>query len=223
MKKIICGLSIILLILIPITVNAIDITVDLVLDTQDISISKENNTFEIILKLGEFINIESTDVLGYTAIIDYDTSIIDYIDVIGQNGWNVEYNSSNNKIVGDTTNAKQNTDITKIIFHVKEDKLNQKTSTKIKLSKIEISDGNLKIETQREVTVNLLNKEQAKKDVQEVHDIKIIEGEKAISTVTATSKLVLPKAGTSEIILITIIILTILMIIFKIKSRKIKY
>ena len=70
--------------------------------------------------------------------------------------------------------------------------------------------------------------EASSKDLQKVNNIKditVIQGENTIDATTTVSNQVdkLPNAGMKKSIIIAICVLVILVIIFKIKSRKIKY
>ena len=215
MKKTIYILALILvIILFPLTVNAAGIDVKLTSEEQEYSVTNETDTINLKISLGDFVNIQNGIVLGCTAILDYDSSIIEEVTVTGENGWNVNYNKANNKILCDTNNAMPN-----------KKKINWDKQTKISLNNIELSDGEFKITSQKSVTINLKNNKTDSNIAQKVSDIKIIAGEKAINTTVSqrNNEITLPNAGNSTWLVVIIVILILLMILFKFKSRKIKY
>lgn len=227
MKKTIYILALtITIILIPLTVHAAGIDVKLISKEQDYNITDENDTINLKMDLGDFVNIQSRIPLGCTAILDYDTSIINEVTITGENGWNASYNKVNNKILCDTSSAIPNTEIATINLKLNRQEIKGNMQTKISLNNIELSDGDFKITSQKTVTVNLKNDSKTDSDIaQKVSDIKIIAGEKAINA-TASQRnkdITLPNAGNSAWMLVAIITLIILMILFKFKSRKIKY
>ena len=211
MKKTIYILALILvIILFPLTVNAAGIDVKLTSEEQEYNVTNETDSINLKISLGDFVNIQNGIVLGCTAILDYDSSIIEEVTVTGENAWNVNYNKANNKILCDTNNAMPNTEIATI---------------ELKLNNIELSDGEFKITSQKSVTINLKNNKTDSNIAQKVSDIRIIAGEKAINTTVSqrNNEITLPNAGNSTWLVVIIVILILLMILFKFKSRKIKY
>ena len=226
MKKTIYILALILvIILFPLTVNAAGIDVKLTSEEQEYSVTNETDTINLKISLGDFVNIQNGIVLGCTAILDYDSSIIEEVTVTGENCWNVNYNKANNKILCDTNNAMPNTEIATIELKLNRQQINGDKQTKISLNNIELSDGEFKITSQKSVTVNLKNNKTDSDIAQKVSDIKIIAGEKAINTTVSqrNNEITLPNAGNSTWLVVIIVILILLMILFKFKSRKIKY
>ncbi len=129
-------------------------------------------------------------------------------------------------IVTSEKDAIQNTEIATIELKLNRQQINGDMQTKISLNNIELSDGDFKISSQKSVTVNLKNDSKTDNDIaQKVSDIKIIAGEKAINATASqrNNDITLPNAGSSAWMLVAIITLIILMILFKFKSRKIKY
>ena len=202
MKKTIYILALtIAVILIPLTVHAAGIDVKLTSKEQEYNITDENDTINLKIGLGDFVNIQSRIPLGCTAILD-------------------------NKILCDTCSAIPNTEIATINLKLNMQEIKGNMQTKISLNNIELSDGDFKISSQKSVTVNLKNDNRIDNDIaQKVSDIKIIAGEKAINATASqrNNDITLPNAGSSAWMLVAIITLIILMILFKFKSRKIKY
>ena len=140
------------------------------------------------------------------------------------NDWSASFN--NNMILGDTSKVKANTDITKISFKIKEENISNKENTTIRLKNILLSDGDFETTTEKQITINFTNENASKtQKVNNIKDITVIQGENTIDTTATVSNQVnkLPNAGMKKSIIIAICVLVILVIIFKIKSRKIKY
>lgn len=140
------------------------------------------------------------------------------------NGWSASFN--NNMILGDTSKVKANTDITKISFKIKEENISNKENTTIRLKNILLTDGDFETTTEKQITINFTNENATgTQKINNIKDVTVIQGENTVDATTTTSNQInkLPDAGIRESIIIAICILVILVIIFKIKSRKIKY
>lgn len=223
-KKYICIGLLLLFLMMPIVVNAAGIDINLKSDTQEYKITNSSRTFDIYIQLEEFVNIENGIPLGCSAILDYDTSLIEDVEIIGQNGWNVSYNKSNSKLICDTDNAIPKTQIAKITLKARQGKIVSKENCNIMLKNIELSDGSFKIEMQKNINVKLINGERTDVELpQKVDDIEIIAGEMAINNKSQNPNIELPNAGNSSILIILIIVAIVLMIIFKFKAKDIKY
>lgn len=232
MKKKISIIScffVLILILIPQIVNAATIDMELTASEKEIEVTKNKDT-EVILKinLGNFTNIPDEIVLGYTATLKYDSSIFDDdITVTGKNGWNIEYNQLTGKMISDTASAKANTQIAEIKLKLRKDNLDKNQITTIRLADIVLSDGYFEINLEKEEKINIINRmyEAKNNETQEVTDfISTVPAQNTFNTLISTAnKSQLPNAGTKKIIIVAIFILTILMVFFKFKSRKIKY
>ena len=161
---------------------------------------------------------------GYTANIEYDNSIFEGMTVEGINDWNASFN--NNMILGDTSKAKANTDIAKITLKIKKENISNKKNTTIRLKNILLTDGDFEITADKQITINFTNENASKtQKINNIKDVTVIQGENTVDATTTVSNQVnkLPNAGMKKSIIIAICVLAILVIIFKIKSRKIKY
>ena len=221
MKRTIVICCMIILLIIPITVYSANIELNLVASNQNYTINRTGQKIEISIELGNFININEGTTLGYTATLNYDTSIFEEVTVTGENGWNTLYNEENYMIQGDTEKAKSNTKIAKIELTLKEENIKRNDITKIKLKDIIISDGNFEIKQDKEIEINLTNKTVEEK-TQEITDIQVLTGENSKKAMASTQEDILPDVGLKRNIIIAIAILIIIMIIFRIKARKIK-
>lgn len=129
-------------------------------------------------------------------------------------------------ILGDTANGKANTEIAKISFKINSSNVSNKESTNISLKNLIITDGDFEISSDKQITINLAN-QNSKGNTQKIEQIKevtTVSAEEPVNTTSSTSqRAILPNAGTKGNLIVAIIVLLILTVIFKIKSRKIKY
>lgn len=129
-------------------------------------------------------------------------------------------------ILGDTANGKANTEIAKISFKINSSNVSNKESTNINLKNLIITDGDFEISSDKQITINLTNEktEGSTQKVEQVKEITSLSAEEPTNSISSTTQnTVLPKAGIRGNLIIAIIVLLILTVIFKIKSRKIKY
>ena len=210
------------------SVDAATINMQLYSDNEKIQID-DVSTLEVELRLTNFDNIQENTVLGCYAEIDYDKNLLSLNSIEGQNGWNVEFNEETNKIVLDSDSASSNTTIAKMIFDIRTQEITKNENTIIALKDLVLTDGNFKINSELQIQIDILASKANKDDVQILHEVYTTSGEKvennklaALDETTLQDK-ILPYVGNGIAILIAIAILLVLGVIFKIKSRKIKY
>ena len=223
-----CILLIIYILFIPLIVQAATINIDLRTENENYKVTGENDILVIILELRDFVNLPEGEPLGYSGELQYDDSIFEDVEIEGLNGWNVSYNDENKTLVGDTAKAKANSEIAKINFKIKSDNISNMENTVIGLKNVTITNGEFEILAEKQITISLENqiqKDSNQDEVQKISNIKQISTIQAEETEEAKAQEVnnLPKAGLKKNIIITIIGVFVLAIIFKIKSRKIKY
>ncbi len=129
-------------------------------------------------------------------------------------------------ILGDTSSGNANTEVAKISLKINNENVSNKENTTIRLKDMIITDGNFEVSTDKQITINLTSNDENvnTQKVQQIKEITSISGEETIETISSTTqKSTLPNAGMRENIIIAIVVLIIFTIIFKIKSRKIKY
>lgn len=204
----------------------------------------ENNqsTIEVMISLGALENLNSTNgklVLGYEATLDYDSNIIESATIEGLNGWSAIYEASTKKIVGDTTDAKANTNTAKIVLKLKEN-IPDGTSGKISIKKLLLTDGTNDFSFNKDITIekkiiettdnqtnsqsnttntaNTANTQTANTNTTSGNNTTKVN---SATNTTAITKL--PAAGLNNVIILAIGIVIVAAIIFKFKSRKIKY
>ena len=210
------------------SVKAATINMKLLPNKEQIEIDDET-TIEIQLSLTEFDNIPENTILGCYAEIEYDKELLSFNSIEGQNGWNVEFNEETNKLVLDTNSAKANTVIVKIVFNINTNEISKNENTTINLKNIVLTDGNFKINSELQTQVKILASKRNQDDVQRVGELYTTSGQKITNNKlssldeTTLQDRILPYVGNGTAILVVIGILLVLILIFKIKSRKIKY
>lgn len=209
------------------------------------TVKETEKTVELILSLGSFTEIEEGIPLGYQGTLTYDENLFSGITVEGLNGWTVSYESSTKVFMGEIDVAKANTQIAKITLTIKEGVANG-TSGKISFSNILLTDGTNDFTFNKEVTVTVENNtsEENNNQNQENEETKPSEENKEESesnketnsnvstnsssikgsnTDKTTASTKLPAAGLRNILIIAVVIMIVFMVVFKIKSRDIKY
>ena len=211
------------------TVQAVSVQMQMTPEAEEYNVGNDEIVI-INLKLSDFINIEQNTVLGCYAEIEYDTELLNFIGIEGKNGWSSEFDTSTNKIVLDTDNVKENDVIAQIKFEIKEENiLKDENNILIKLKNVVITDGYFRINTEAQTSINVLSDRENKDKPQEITEIytesaQKLENSKLYTTdETVLKNKTLPFVGNNLILIIAIGMLLILVIIFKIKSRKIKY
>lgn len=196
--------------------------------TKEQTITQEDKTVILTLSFGKFMAIEENPLLGYEAILEYDENIFEKVTIEGLNGWVVNYSDMTKRIVSDPKVGKENTDIAKLTFTLKEEvKLGTAT---IKLKDILLSDDINDFEYNKEskIIIKEVEKEETKPTpIQPDNTLKQPAEDK---TVTSNTKLEptkattqIPHAGIKSIVTIIIIVIIIAIIsIIKYKSIEIK-
>ena len=209
------------------------------------TIKETEKTVELILSLGSFTEIEEGIPLGYQGTLTYDENLFSGITVEGLNGWTVSYESSTKVFMGEIDVAKANTQIAKITLTIKDGVANG-TSGKVSFSNILLTDGTNDVTFNKEVTLTFENDttEENNNQNQENEEIKPPEENneesesnketnsnistnsssiKGSNTDKTTASTKLPAAGLRNILIIAVVIMIVFMVVFKIKSRDIKY
>ena len=204
------------------------------------TINEDAKTVELTLSLGDFTGVEDGATLGYQATLEYDKNMFQSVEVEGLNGWTANYESSTKVLLGDVDKANPNTDITKITLTLKDD-VQPGTEGKVQINNILLTDGNNDFTFNKEVTVKM--EEEVTTPVEDdntnnsgnngnatnnnssinaniSNNAGMQSGNTDNTTVQATR---LPNTGIENIILVAIAVTIVAIIVFKIKSRDIKY
>lgn len=214
------------------------------------TITEDVKTVELVVSLGSFTGISENIVLGYQTTLEYDTNMFESVAVEGLNGWTATYSPDTNILICDTQNASANTNITKITLTLK-DGVEAGTSGTINLRNIELTDETNDFTYNRTITVRIEEESNPGDNTNTIQDNTTNTNEQnqtgnsvinnnvsATNTSNSASSLnrtnssnvdnttatkVIPKAGMTNILIIGICVVIVAGIIFKIKSRKIKY
>lgn len=215
-------------------------TVNITANTQ--KIEDKQSTIELMISLGALENLSLTNgkiVLGYEATLNYDSNIVESATIEGLNGWTAVYEASTKKIVGDTVDAKANTNTAKIVLKLKEN-IPDGTSGKISIKNLLLTDGTNDFSFNKDITIekkiiettdNQTNSQSnttntantANTQTANTNTTSGSNTTKSNSTTNTTAIKKLPAAGLNNVIILAIGIVIIAAIIFKFKSRKIKY
>lgn len=202
-------------------------------------IEDKQSTIELMISLGALENLSLTNgkiVLGYEATLNYDSNIVESATIEGLNGWTAVYEASTKKIVGDTVDAKANTNTAKIVLKLKEN-IPDGTSGKISIKNLLLTDGTNDFSFSKDITIekksaNTTNNETNSQtnttntsNTQKTNNTTTSGNNTTKSNLTTNTTAItkLPAAGLNNIIILAIGIVIIAAIIFKFKSRKIKY
>lgn len=209
--------------------------------TGETTINSGTNIIELTISLGNFTDIEEGEPLGYEGTITYDEDMFESIEVEGLNGWTDSYEDSTHTLVGETDTSVANIEIAKVTLTLK-DGVEPGTSGKVNFNNILLTDGDNDFTFNREITVtventeeqptpenpesgsgsqNIPNEEPTKENSNTNKNTATIQGGNTDKTTTSASRL--PSAGIKNVLLIALVVAFISMIVFKIKSRDIKY
>lgn len=103
--------------------------------TGDSKITQGTKTVTYTISLGEFQGIADNPMMGYEAVLNYDSNIFSSATVEGLNDWTAQYTETTKRLIGETrTKAEPNKAIAKITLTLKDDA--SVGSTLIKLNNI---------------------------------------------------------------------------------------
>lgn len=182
------------------------------------TIEQGNNTYIIKISLGKFDDVEENKVMAFQTSLEYEENLVESIAVKGINNWVLSYDENSKILLGDVDKAKANQEIGQIEITLKE-KLEVGQKGTIKLNELLLAGDNVEIKTNKEVNFEVVEKPIIQEDKTSENSSNTTNT-KVDDTV---ANKIIPAAGVGSIILISIIIITILAVIFKFKSRKIKF
>ena len=210
------------------SVDAATINMELSSEQNEIEVEKISN-IEVRINLLDFDRISENIVLGCYAEIEYNRDLLELVNIEGQNNWSAEFNDITNKLVLDTDSAKANTTIAIMNFKINEEEITKNENTAIYLKNMILTDGNFEINAELQTNIKIVASKKYQDDVQVLREVYTESGEMLVNNKlnaldeTALKDKILPFVGNGIWILTAIVILIILTVIFKIKSRKIKY
>lgn len=210
------------------SVDAATINMELSSEQNEIEVEKISN-IEVRINLLDFDRISENIVLGCYAEIEYNRDLLELVNIEGQNNWSAEFNDITNKLVLDTDSAKANTTIAIMKFKINKEEITRNENTAIYLKNMILTDGNFEINAELQTNIKIVASKKYQDDVQVLREVYTESGEMLVNNKlnaldeTALKDKILPFVGNGIWILTAIVILIILTVIFKIKSRKIKY
>ena len=212
------------------------------------TINEDTKTVELTLSLEDFTGVEDGATLGYQATLEYDENMFQSVEVEGLNGWTANYESSTKVLLGDVDRANPNIDITKITLTLKDD-VQPGTEGKVQINNILLTDGDNDFTFNKEVTVKVEEKADTPSTGNNTNNENTVNnnstpnsnitnnnssinanisnnagmqsGSSKDNTTAQTTKL--PNTGIENVILVAIAVTIVAIIVFKIKSRDIKY
>lgn len=198
--------------------------------------SYTEDTVVININAGKFTGFEAGGVVNASMTLDYDSSIVTKVEAETYDNWKVDLTESTKRMLISTDKSQDNIQIAKVTFHLNKENLKAEEQT-IAIKEFQIANGSELNETYPEYSYKFTPEESTPTEpeqnqtenqngitgtnnITQNNSINTIQGNKTDSTVAKTK---LPAAGMGKAIAVAILGIVVLAIIFKIKSRKIKY
>ena len=237
MKKIVSIVLFILIICTMLNVNASS-------PTSDVGVYanvKEQSSNKMVIEYGllNFVEVEEGQAMVITMTLDYDTSVISSVQAQGIGNWSASFEEGTKRLVLETNSGKANTGVVQLTFNINQSATINSSNNKITLKDINISEGeNLdKYDENHTFEISLNNDEENGGNTAKPGNNTNTannNGSQNGSTNSRTNSISgnvdktvaknqLPKAGFKNIAVIAIVVIAVAVVIFKIKSRKIKY
>ncbi len=237
MKKIVSIVLFILIICTMLNVNASA-------PTSDVGVYanvKEQSSNKMVIEYGllNFVEVEEGQAMVITMTLDYDTSVISSVQAQGIGNWSASFEEGTKRLVLETNSGKANTGVVQLTFNINQSATINSSNNKITLKDINISEGeNLdKYDENHTFEISLNNDEENGGNTAKPGNNTNTannNGSQNGSTNSKTNSISgnvdktvaknqLPKAGLKNIAIIAIVVIAVAVVIFKIKSRKIKY
>lgn len=236
MKKIVSIVLFILIICTMLNVNASAPASDV-----GVYANAEKQSSKMVIEYGllNFVEVEEGQAMVITMTLDYDTSVISSVQAQGLNNWSASFEEGTKRLVLETNSGKANTGVVQLTFNINQSATINSSNNKITLKDINISEGeNLdKYDENHTFEISLNNDEENGGNTAKPGNNTNTannNGSQNGSTNSRTNSISgnvdktvaknqLPKAGFKNIAVIAIVVIAVAVVIFKIKSRKIKY
>ena len=236
MKKIVSIVLFILIICTMLNVNASAPASDV-----GVYANAEKQSSKMVIEYGllNFVEVEEGQAMVITMTLDYDTSVISSVQAQGLNNWSASFEEGTKRLVLETNSGKANTGVVQLTFNINKSATINSSNNKITLKDINISEGeNLdKYDDNHTFEIPLNNDEENGGNTAKPGNntnTANSNGSQNGSTNSKTNSIAgnvdktvaknqLPKAGFKNIAVIAIVVIAVAVVIFKIKSRKIKY
>ena len=202
---------------------------------------KEQSSNKMVIEYGllNFVEVEDGQAMVITMTLDYDTSVISSVQAQGIGNWSASFEEGTKRLVLETNSGKANTGVVQLTFNINQSATINSSNNKITLKDINISEGeNLdKYDENHTFEISLNNDEENGGNTAKPGNNTNTannNGSQNGSTNSRTNSISgnvdktvaknqLPKAGFKNIAVIAIVVIAVAVVIFKIKSCKIKY
>ena len=207
----------------------------------DISPTSVITWLSSIFNLGDFVGVDENSPLKIIMTLDYDSVLIESIKVRTLDGWTASIAEDSKSITLETNSATPNTEIATIFYYLRAGQGERPGFTYITIGDITISNGTTLNETHEDVLLSYrYSGDFAKPSGEDSNDkdnntlptntnntILISNNQNGqnnysnVDNTVANSKL--PNAGFKNFLILSILILIVCIVVFKIKSKDLKY
>lgn len=196
------------------TIDKTNESIELIVTAPE-TIEEGKEDYIITLFLGELKNIQEEKVMAFQTTLEYNEDLIENIAVKGNNEWILTYSNESKILLGDIDKSKKNKEIGKIEVTLKKDIKPGQKGTIILKDMLFISDKK-QITLNKTIDFEIIEKKEDKQQESNTNNsLNITDNTIANQTI--------PAAGIKQIVVFCIIVGIVLAVIFKFKSRKIKY
>ena len=96
----------------------------------DSKVTQGTKTVTYTISLGDFVGIPENAMMGYEAVLEYDSNVFSSATIEGLNDWTAQYTESTKRLIGETrTKGEANKEIAKITLTLKESLSNPSSRT----------------------------------------------------------------------------------------------
>lgn len=159
MKKILSSIIILCIVLSICSLsNAANGSIEFNFTGDESEIEQGTKTVTYKISLGKFEEITENPMMGYEAVLDYDSDVFKSVSIEGLNGWTAQYSDSTKRLIGETqSKGEEYKEIAKITLTLKDDA--PATTTSIKLKKVVLSvNGVDEYDYEKEVSLKIKEK-----------------------------------------------------------------
>ena len=229
MKKIITSLIVLLMVIVMYQISYATDTSSVEFNFNgDSKITEGTKTVTYTISVGNFQNIADNAIMGYEAVLEYDSNVFSSASIEGLNDWTAQYTESTKRLLGETrTKAEPNKDIAKITLTLKEDAPVGNTTIKLNNVLLTVNDtDDFNYTKEATLTIEAKSEEGKNETTENTTGNTTQQGETKNQTENSTSsntdssefqsltsnkaenksKSVLPKTGTAKIALFVVII-----------------
>lgn len=250
MKKVVSIILFIILIIVSINVQAVSENGSTV--NMNFTQTVNDDSVVVTMRLGDFVSVAEDSVMSVEMTFDYDENLISEVKGISGNNWDINIQKETKRILLETDTAKPNTEVAQITFEIKPQTQVAQGTVTLKGIIVGASNSGLN-ETYDDVTVNFTANPETPENPEQnetaegnttnevgnniTNNTNSTSDRNNTSTNNSSNKTNsiagnkdnttagtrLPDTGIRNILIIAIVIVAICIVIFKIKSRKIKY